>query len=210
MKQVLMELIGTFFLVLVVGLTVIAPGAGAMAPLAIGGVLMVMVYAGGPISGGHYNPAVTLAVWMRGKHPTKDVAPYMGAQVLAAVLAALMVGLCKPDGLARAASVAVLPALLVELVFTFALAFVVLSVATSKKSAGNSYFGLAIGFTLLVGVSAGGAISGGAFNPAVAVGITLLGLSTVQQLWIFLLANFAGGALAALVYRLTNPDELHS
>ncbi|MBI3324265.1 MAG: aquaporin [Candidatus Omnitrophica bacterium] len=207
MHKALVELIGTFFLVLVIGLTVIAPGAGDMAPLAIGAVLMVMVYAGGPISGGHYNPAVTLAVWLRGKCETKDVPSYMGAQVLGAVLAALVVGICKGASFVSPLAPRVLPALLVECLFTFALAFVVLNVATSKKSAGNSYFGLAIGFTVLAGAYAGGGISGGAFNPAVAIGITLMGLSSVGNLWIFLVANLAGGALAALAFRLLNADE---
>ena len=207
MKNALVECLGTLFVVLVIGLTVIAPGAGSMAPLAIGSIVMVMVYAGGPISGGHYNPAVTLAVWLRGKCPTKDVPTYMGAQVVGAVLAALLVGLCKPKSYVTPMSVQVVPALLVELAFTFALAFVVLQTATSKKSAGNSYFGLAIGFTVLAAAYAGGGISGGAFNPAVAIGITLMGLSAAGNLWIFLAANLACGALAAFVFRLTNPNE---
>jgi len=207
MHKALVELIGTFFLVLVVGLTVIAPGAGDMAPLAIGAILMVMVYAGGPISGGHYNPAVTLAVWLRGKCETKDVQSYMSAQVLGAILAALVIGVCKPGSSVHALTPQALPALLVEFLFTFALAFVVLNVATSKKSAGNSYFGLAIGFTVLAAAYAGGGISGGAFNPAVAIGLTLMGLSSVGSLWIFLVANLAGGALAALAFRFTNADE---
>jgi len=210
MKKLLVEAIGTFFLVLVIGLTVIEPGAGAMAPLAIGTILMVMVYAGGPISGGHYNPAVTLAVWLRGRCEAKDVPPYMGAQVLGAVLAALLVGVCKGGRDVSALALQTLPALLVEFLFTFALAFVVLNVATSKKSAGNSYFGLAIGFTVLAAAYAGGGISGGAFNPAVAIGLTLMGLSSVGNLWIFLVANLAGGALAALAalaFRLTNLDD---
>ena len=206
MRNILTEGIGTFFLVLVVGLTVIAPGAGAMAPLAIGTILMVMVYAGGHISGGHYNPAVTLAVWLRGKCPVKDVPSYMGAQLVGAVLAALLVGWCKRGSPVTAMQPNVLPALLIELVFTFALAYVVLNVATAKKTAGNSYFGLAIGFTVMAGVYAGGNISGGAFNPAVAVGITFMGLSAVGNLWIFLVGNLIGGALAALVFRVTNPD----
>ena len=206
MRNAAVELLGTFFLVLVIGLTVIAPGAGAMAPLAIGAVLMAMVYAGGPISGGHYNPAVTLAVWLRGRCGTKDVAPYMGAQILGAILAAMLVGVCKPAGAASPLPSDVLPALVVELLFTFALAFVVLNVATSTRSAGNSYFGLAIGFTVAAAAYAGGPISGGAFNPAVAIGLTLMGLSPAGRLWIFLVANFAGGTLAALAFRLTNPD----
>ena len=202
-----MECIGTFFLVLVVGLSVIAPGAGAMAPLAIGVTLMVMVYAGGHISGGHYNPAVTLAVWLRGKCDAKEVPAYMGAQVVGAVLAALLVGLCKRGSYISAMHVDVLPALLIELVFTFALAYVVLNVATTKKTAGNSYFGLAIGFTVVAAAYAGGNISGGAFNPAVAIGITLMGLSAVGNLWIFIVGNLAGGALAAFAFRLVNPND---
>jgi len=207
MKPLLVEGLGTFFLVLVVGLTVIEPGAGSMAPLAIGTMLMVMVYAGGPISGGHYNPAVTLAVWLRGKCD-KQIAPlYMAAQVLGAVVAASVVGICKrPAVMNTTAPVSVVPALLVELLFTFALAYVVLNVATTKKSAGNSYFGLAIGMTLMAGAYAAGNISGGAFNPAVALGITLMGISRAANLWIFLVANFAGGALAALAFQQTNPE----
>lgn len=207
MHKALVECVGTFFLVFVIGLTVVAPGAGAMAPLAIGAMLMVMVYAGGPISGAHYNPAVTLAVWLRGKCDTKDVPAYLGAQLVGAVLAALLVGICKPSGYAGTSPVAVVPALLVELLFTFALAFVVLNVATSKRTAGNSYYGLAIGFTVTAAAYAAGNISGGAFNPAVAVGATLMGLSRVGDLWIFLLGNLAGGALAAVAYRVANPSE---
>jgi aquaporin Z len=203
----LIEGIGTFFLVLVVGLTVIAPGAGMMAPLAIGATLMVMVYAGGHISGGHYNPAVTLAVWLRGKCPAKDVPAYMGAQLAGAVLAAVAAGWLRQDSTVTPMEPAVLPALLAELLFTFALAFVVLNVATAKKTAGNSYFGLAIGFTVTAGAYAAGSISGGAFNPAVAVGLTLLGLSAAGDLWIFLAANLAGGALAALAFRAVNPRD---
>ncbi len=207
MQKALVELIGTFFLVFVIGLTGTAPGAGIMAPIAIGAILMVMVYAGGPISGGHYNPAVTLAVWLRGKCEAKDVPSYMGAQLFGAILAALLVGVCRRGSYVSALAPQVLPALLVEFLFTFALAFVVLNVATSKQAAGNSYFGLAIGFTVLAGAYAGGGISGGAFNPAVAIGITLMGLSAVGNLWIFLVANLAGGVLAALAFRLTSPHE---
>jgi aquaporin Z len=88
MMKYLVELIGTFFLVATVGFTVVEPGAGTLAPLAIGSVLMVMVYAGGHVSGGHCNPAVALAVWLRGRCPTTDVAWYMAAQVVGALIAA--------------------------------------------------------------------------------------------------------------------------
>ncbi len=206
MQKALVEALGTFFLVLVIGLTVVAPGAGAMAPLAIGAILMTMIYAGGPISGGHYNPAVTLAVWLRGTCKTKDALPYVGAQVLGSVLASILVCFLKRGSAVVALQPQALPAFLVELVFTFALAYVVLNVATTKTTAGNSYFGLAIGFTVTAAVYAGGNISGGAFNPAVAMGATLMGLVAPANLWVFLTAQVAGGALAALVFRVTNPD----
>ncbi len=207
MKNYLVEFIGTFFLVLVIGLTVIEPGAGSLAPLAIGATLMVMVYAGGHISGAHYNPAVTLAVWMRGKCDTKDVAPYMISQIVAAIIAALIVNFFKGGTAVAPSSVEIAKALLNEFLFTFALAYVVLNTATSKKNAGNSYYGLAIGFTLAVGAFAGGAISGGAYNPAVAVGITTMGLIPAGMIWVFLIGNFAGGAVAATIYNIVNPEE---
>ena len=206
MRNYLVEFIGTFFLVLTVGLTVIWPGAGPLAPLAIGCALMIGVYSGGHISGGHYNPAVTLAVWMRGKVPTADVAPYMGAQLLAGLLAALLVGYDNAGQVpVKAADPVHLKAVLNELLFTFMLCWVVLNTATSKKTAGNSFYGLAIGFTVVVGPSP--AAVGWGHNPAVALGVTH-GLSGWEHIWIFLLANFAGGALAALTYRFVNPDEL--
>ena len=207
MNKYIVEFIGTFFLVMVVGLTVIDPGAGILAPLAIGCTLMIMVYAGGPISGGHYNPAVTLGVWMRGKLETKEVLPYMLMQVFGGLIAALVVGFQKGNPVLTAMTLDVTKSLLNEFLFTFALVYVVLNTATSKKSAGNSYFGLAIGFTVVVGAFAGGAISGGAYNPAVAVGITTMGVASFSSLWIYLVGNFAGGAAAATIYKIVNADE---
>jgi aquaporin Z len=203
----LVELIGTFFLVATVGFTVIEPGAGELAPLAIGSVLMVMVYAGGHVSGGHYNPAVTLAVWLRGRCGAKDVPGYMAAQVVGALCAAYLVLYMKGGAEVTASDPDVVRAVIAELLFTFALCYVVLNVATAKATEGNSYFGLAIGFTVLVGAFAVGGISGGAFNPAVAVGITLMGLSKTANIWIFLVGNFVGGALAAIVFKVVNPDD---
>jgi aquaporin Z len=207
MIKCLVELIGTFFLVATVGFTVIEPGAGAMAPLAIGATLMVMVYAGGHVSGGHYNPAVTLAVWMRGRCPTTDVAGYMVAQVAGGLIAAFLVLFMKGTAAVSASSPDVVRAVIAELLFTFALCYVVLNVATAKATEGNSYFGLAIGFTVVIGAFAVGGVSGGAFNPVVAVGITTMGLSKLANIWIFLVGNFAGGALAALVFKAVHPDD---
>ena len=207
MNKYIVEFIGTFFLVMVVGLTVIEPGAGILAPLAIGCTLMIMVYAGGPISGGHYNPAVTLGVWIRGKLETKEVLPYMLMQTFGGLIAALVVGFQKGNPVVTSMTLDVTKSLLNEFLFTFALVYVVLNTATSKKSAGNSYFGLAIGFTVVVGAFAGGGISGGAYNPAVAVGITTMGLASFNSIWIYLVGNFAGGAAAAAIFKIVNPDE---
>ncbi|HEY2646535.1 MAG TPA: aquaporin [Candidatus Acidoferrales bacterium] len=207
MNKYVAEFIGTFFLVFTIGCTVIGTGAGALAPLAIGSALMVMVFAGGHISGAHFNPAVTLGVWMRGKCDTKDVAPYMIAQAIAAMLAAFAVKFLKGDVAITPMQLAVLPALLAEFLFTFALVYVILNVATAKGTAGNSFYGLAIGFTVMVGAFSVGNISGGAFNPAVAIGISMMGLSSWSNIWIFLVADFAGGAAAAGAFKALNPTD---
>ncbi len=210
MSKYVVEFIGTFFLVLTIGMTVIAPGAGTLAPLAIGAALMVMVYAGGHVSGAHYNPAVTLAVYLRGKCPLNDVPGYVLAQVVGAVVAAFVVGTLKGAsamGAVVPGAPAIGPALLAEFAFTFALAWVVLNVATAKATDGNSNYGLAIGFTVMTGAFAVGGVSGGVFNPAVAVGVTMMGLSSAANIWIFLVADFAGGALAALAFNAINPRE---
>ncbi|TFG77200.1 MAG: porin [Thermodesulfobacteriales bacterium] len=207
MSKYAVELIGTFFLVLTIGLVVIEPGAGAFAPLAIGSVLMVMIYAGGHISGAHYNPAVTLAVWMRGRCAGNDVPGYMISQFAGGIIAAFAVFLIKGAVPVEAEVIAPIPSLLAEFLFTFALCYVVLNVATSKKTDGNSFYGLAIGFTVLVGAYAVGSVSGGAFNPAVAVGIITMGLMDISSIWIFLVANFLGGIAAAIAFNALNPDD---
>ena len=200
------ELIGTFFLVFTVGCTVVAGAPGVIPPLAIGASLMVMVFAGGHISGGHYNPAVTFGVWLRGKLPTSDVLPYWIAQVIGAFLAAAAVGVLKAGADVKPMVPAVGPALLAEFLFTFALVYVVLNVATAKGTQGNSFYGLAIGMTVMIGAFAVGNISGGAFNPAVAIGATAMGLFAWSNLWIYIVANLLGGAAAAGVFRTLNVD----
>ena len=212
MNKYVTELIGTFFLVLTIGCTVVPGSAAALAAgvipaLAIGSALMVMIYAGGHISGGHYNPAVSLAVWLRGKCPTKDVIPYMVSQVIGAALAALVVGFLFGAGNPMVVT-AVPKALVAEFLFTFALCYVVLNVATAKGTANNSFYGLAIGFTVLVGAFAVGGISGGAFNPAVAIAAAAGGLISWSIIWIHLVAALAGGALAAAAFRVLNPEDI--
>jgi aquaporin Z len=209
MKKYLVEFIGTFFLVLTIGMTVINPGGmGNLAALAIGSALMIMVYAGGHVSGGHYNPAVTLAVWLRGRCATADLPGYWISQIVGAFAAASLVMYLKgyPSS-SPPQELNILHALLAELVGTFALAYVVLNVATAKATAGNSFYGLAIGFTVMVMAFALGPISGGAFNPAVAMGITVMHLAKVSNFWIYLAGDFAAAALAALMFKFINPDD---
>jgi aquaporin Z len=201
-RKLVVEAIGTFFLVFTVGQVVLEPGAGALAPIAIGLALGIMVYAGGHISGGHYNPAVTLAVFLRGRATTAEMVAYPVAQVVAGVLAALAVGYLKGGIVVTPGAPVVAHALLAEFLGTFALCYVVLNTATARGTEGNSNYGLAIGGTVMFMAWAVGGISGGAFNPAVAVGITFMGLSVPANLWIFLLADLAGGAVAALVFNL--------
>jgi aquaporin Z len=207
MKKYFAEFVGTFILVVTIGCTVVGHGAGPFAPLAIGSALMVMIFAGGHISGGHFNPAVTLGVWLRGKCETKDVAPYIIFQIMGAMLAALVVKFLKGGAAVVPLQPDTVPALLAEFLFTFALVYVVLNVATAKGTLGNSFYGLAIGFTVLVGAFSVGNISGGAFNPAVAVGISILGLSSWANIWIYLVAEVAGAVVAAAAFKALNPAE---
>jgi aquaporin Z len=208
MRKYAVEFIGTFFLVLTITCSVL--GGATLAPVAIGAVLAAMIFAGGHISGAHFNPAVTTAVWVRGKIETRDVGPYMIAQVAGAALAASAGRVIVDVEPGKALSLSggrLGAAFLAELLVTFALAYVVLNVATSKDHAGNSFYGLAIGFTVMAGAVAVGGVSGGAFNPAVAVGVSIAGLVSWSMLWLYLVACLLGGALAGMAFRLLNPHE---
>lgn len=208
----LVEFIGTFFLILTIVVTV-AGTAGAMAPVAIGLVLMVMVYAGGHISGAHYNPAVTLGVFIRGKCSAADVPMYIIAQCLGAVAAAfagkfLLSGMGDPAGIAATAPASfsasgnLVQALLAEFLGTFALVWVVLNTATANSNAGNSFYGLAIGMTVTACAYGLGSVSGGAFNPAVALGVSTAGMTNWANIGIFLVGQFAAAALAAIIFKM--------
>lgn len=201
------EFIGTFFLVFTVGMTVLEPlSAGILAPLAIGSVLAVMVYAGGHISGGHYNPAVSLAMYLRGKLLLNDLWIYWIAQIGAAITAALVTIYFKDNTPVVPMGINVVKAFIAEFLFTFALCYVVLNTATALATGGNSYFGFAIGFTVLVGAYAVGAISGGAFNPAVATGITILNIVSPSHIWLYFVANLLGGVAAAYVFKAAHEE----
>jgi aquaporin Z len=204
-RKLVMEFLGTFFLVFTVGMAV--ANAGDFAPLAIGSVLMVMVFAGGHVSGAHYNPAVSTAVFLRGKMTQNELVTYWGTQIVAAVAAGLVVIALGYDADKTADVAGAGKMLIVEFLFTFALAFVVLNVATARGTENNSFYGLAIGFTVVAGAFAVGSISGGAFNPAVAVGAMVMGILSWGDIWIYLLANMLGGVAAAAVFLYTQPGE---
>jgi aquaporin Z len=209
MNKYLTEFIGTFFLVFTIGCSVLFGGPHVVPPLAIGSALMVMVYAGGHVSGGHYNPAVTLGVFLRGRCPARDVVPYWLAQLLGAAFASAVVHYFKGGAATEPlTALKVGPALLAEFLFTFALVYVVLNSTTAKANAGNSYYGLAIGFTVMTGAFAVGTISLAACNPAVAVGISLMGLSSWSNIWIYLLANPSAAVVAASVFKFLNPEDV--
>jgi aquaporin Z len=208
MRAYCAEFIGTFFLVLTVCIAGVLGYAGPYAPIAIGATLMVMVYATGYVSGGHLNPAVTLAAWVRGKLPSREVLPYIVAQLLAGILAASVAKMfARPGMTVIPTAFPIYPAILAEFLYTFALCYVVLNVATTEANNGNSFYGLAIGFTVTVGAFTVGKISGGAFNPAVAAGLTTIGSVSPLSSGIYYIGDVAGGVVAGLVFDLLNSEK---
>ena len=202
MKKYLVEFVGTFFLVFVIGMAV--RSGSPFAPFAIGAILMVMIYAGGHVSGAHFNPAITLAVLIRGGDP-KDrvpVVPYWISQLAGAIVAAVLVnylfGGRVLNGPALHGSI---PSIIVEFLFTFALGWVILNTATHKGLAGNSFYGIAIGMTVMAGAVTVGGISGGAFNPAVGLAVFTMGLESAKQLGIYVVSDFAGAVAAAFFFK---------
>ncbi|MBS1717527.1 MAG: aquaporin family protein [Armatimonadetes bacterium] len=206
--KLLCEFVGTFLFLLVISITPDGPTKA----MVIGTILMVMVFMGGAFSGAHYNPAVTLGVALRKKMPAGDVIPYMLVQFAAGV-SAFLVGWWltnKTPGIAPALDATIPQALITEMIFTFGLVMTVLCV-TSPQNKGNSYFGLAIGFFIFAAASAGGPISGGAFNPAVGLSATLVkalvGGGNWSHLWLYIAGPFVGAILAALVYGEINRED---
>ena len=211
MGKYITEFIGTFFLVLTITLCVIAQQP--MAPLAIGGTLAVMVFMGGHISGGHYNPAVSLAAFLRGALPGSEVLPYMISQILGAIIAAVLGNYISGGSvpLAPNPNSPLISSVLIEFLFTFALALTVLNVATAKGTQNNSFYGLAIGFTVMCGAFAGGSISGAAFNPAVGIGLSigaLLDGTGGEWMLLYIFAPLVGGAVAAYVFKIQGNEDI--
>merc|ERR1719420_168966 len=207
------EFLGTFFLVLTVGLNVL--GKSPAAAFSIAASLMCMIYALGAVSGAHFNPAVTLAIFLSGRGKVGgagEMGAYMGTQIVAGILAAFTyVAIFKGETfpLQPGAGYGHGEAAMAEIAFTFVLCFVVLSVATTKEPSADM-FGLAIGSCVTVGGLAIGALSGGSLNPAVS-----FGLDTANAIkgggWMNCLVysafEFAGACLAAGVFFGTHPSE---
>ena len=208
MNKVITEAIGTFFLVFAI-VGAVSQGS-PLAAFAIGGTLAVAIYAGGHISGAHYNPAVSVAAFIRGRLTAAELPAYIGAQLAGASLAALL-GTWVFRATASPAQTwsgrTLITAIVVETLFTFFLAYVMLNVATSQDHPDNSFYGAAIGGVVFVGILLVGSISGAAFNPAVALGVTFAKLSAWGNLWAYVVAQLVGGALAAVAFRALNPDD---
>lgn len=211
--KVTIEFIGTFFLVGVIGLVVgqVTPGGGELDAFAIAGALMALIYMGGPVSGAHYNPAVTFAFAITKRMPSNAIAPYVIAQVVAAFAAAGLVLYVLPeDAFSVATEVAAfdvnIKLAVLEFFFTFLLVFTIMNVAARKSAAGNSYFGLAIGLVVLCGALSVGPITGAVFNPAVAIGISAMKASPWMMLLWYFGAQFVAALVAAVVFEATSPD----
>jgi aquaporin Z len=207
-RKYVTEFIGTFFLTFAVGVAALT--GSVFVPLAAGGTLMVMIYAGGHISGAHYNPAVTMAALVRRRIGIGDAVPYWIAQVVGGVVAAVIARVVVNPASVKTLSLSghtEAAAAVVELLITFALCYVVLNVATSKDQPGNQFFGLAIGFTVVAGAFAVGGISGGVFNPAVALGGATAGLFACSTIWVYILVQLAAGIAAALAFLALNPGD---
>lgn len=203
MNRYIVEFIGTYFLMFTISIVLLDETIGNFAPIAVGLLLTSIVYAGGHISGAHYNPVVTVCFWMEGNFRARDIFPYVVFQTAGAIAATVFaVYLFSPDNY-QVLELNTPRALLAEFIFTFALVFVILNVALARGTSGNTFYGIAIGFIVAAGIYSVGDISGGVFNPAVAVGVTSLGISELSNMWIYLLSNTAGGVTAAFTYRRT-------
>lgn len=210
LRRYVVEFVGTFYLLMSIAMAV-SIGLEKFAPIAVAAVLMGMIYAGRHISGAHFNPAVTVAVYLRGKLHAGDILPYLVAQFLGGVLAVMLSGFFLQSMGADEPTpkeLDIVPSMIAELLGTIALVYVFLNVITSKATEGNSYFGLAIAITVCGCAYTFSGLSGGAFNPAVALGLTMAGYTSWSFIWVYILANFAGGALAAFLFQFVNGPEL--
>ena len=203
MKKYIIELIGTFFLVLIIGLT--------ENPIAIGLGLAVLVYMGAHISGAHYNPVVSLAMLINNQIELKEFSFYLASQLLGSVVATYFIMLLGNDFNVVSNTNDISSFFIAEILFTFLLVFVILNVALNKNLKGNQFYGLAIGLTVTAGAFAVGNISGGVFNPAVSFGPSLFSfidpqvvgtnVSSSDFFIYYLISGTIGSVIASYLYK---------
>jgi len=209
MNRLANEFIGTFFLVFTICVAAVYEQAGAYAPLAIGLVLVALVYAGGHISKAHYNPSVSLAFWIRGCYiSVKEMLGFILVQVLGAALAAMIARLFfKGDLVVTPAELSPAPALVGEILFTFMLVWVIMNVATARANAGNQFYGIAIGSTVTGAIYTVGPYSLAMLNPAVALALVMVEKLPPAQALLPVVGSVVGAVVATLAFNLGHPTE---
>ena len=208
-RKYVVEFFGTFFLVMVICMT-LGGNYGAFSPMAAGVMLIALTYASFALSGAHFNPALSVACYLRGKLLAGDLLPYIVSQFLGGTLAAMLAGFLLTSGEPSTITpreLPIVPSLIAELLGTMLFVYVFLNLTSSKKTTGNIIYGIAIGLTFMACLYTFGAISGGAFNPSIALGITMANITTWDTIWIFPVANFTGGVLAAFLSQYVNGPE---
>jgi aquaporin Z len=203
MNKYIIEFLGTFFLVLIIGLS--------QNPVAIGLGLAVLVYMGAHISGAHYNPVVSLAMLINNQIELKEFSFYLASQLLGSVVATYFIMLLGNDFNVVSNTNDISSFFVAEILFTFLLVFVILNVALNKNLKGNQFYGLAIGLTVTAGAFAVGNISGGVFNPAVSFGPSLFSfidpqvvgtnVSSSDFFIYYLISGIIGSVIASYLYK---------
>jgi aquaporin Z len=214
-RKLLAEFIGTFMFMLIAAMVIKSGKAIGFESIAIGAIFMTMIYAGSTISGAHYNPAISLAAFVRGIMTVNEMVAYMATQIVAAVFAAftsgaILQGIASENLNLPIEKIDVAPAILAEFFGTFALVYVTLNVATSKRTQGNSYFGLAIGFTLMAVMYAFSPVSGAMFNPALMAGSCVANIIEPINAWVYLVGEILGAVLAAIAFRFLEREEVRN
>lgn len=209
LAKLMMEFLGTAILVFTIQVSV---SLGDQAPLAIGGILISLIFAGGPVSGAHYNPAVSLSITLRKAMESSDMIPYWLSQIFGSICGAIVGRFVVSNSfvISIGDDSTLIQALCAELIFTFVLCFVILCCATSpdvmNNHYDNHYFGVAIGVVVVVGAIMFGPISGAAFNPAVAIGLSLAGgFSNIGYGLLVSICNLIGAVISVLCFFVIYP-----
>ena len=212
-QKLIAEFIGTLFLTYTICLTAVWGSSGDFHPgFAIAAILMAMIYSLGYISGAHFNPAVTIGVWIRGSCEKAEVLPYIASQSIAGVFGALLSGYTYTGEYSRGSlettslllNSEIHEVLLAEFLFTFALVYVILNVATSEATSGNQYYGVTIASVVFAGAISVGDVSMASFNPAVTISLITVGKLSIAQSWLHFTPHLFAGVLASLAFNKTN------